>query len=339
MKKFLVITVSFILAFCLLLSGTGCSRTVLLSFSNNFNDGKDPNNLKETLTYSVEYTDNYGDGLIKKDSELTDDVFKFEFKNGKYVQTLETLSFLPDSIETDIDVENTKILKLTGKLTIDFIYTVDGEEKTNNDYVEQEVYFLLAGMSFAPIYSSVKSDFTLVGLSESEVSVTKDEYVTTTEYNKETYTVTRTLGEEETVNDYEYEFRTAVDNNQLLFILRSLKLQEDATRNVPFVSPVYGEAKELMIKNQADLSTVVNVSYNGGEKQEETLASKNLSYFVNETRQAGSAQFVVIQDAKSDNFGNRALPLVYAETLTTYGAFTSMGALVYTISEVSVVNE
>ena len=336
MKKFLVTAASLILAFCMLLSGTGCSKTILLSFSNAFNDGKDPNNLKETITYTVEHVDNYGDGLIKKDADLTDDVLEFEFKNGSYVQTLETLSFLPDSVETDIDTDDTKILKLTGKLSIDFIYVEDGEEKTHNDVIETETYFLLAGMSFAPLYSSVKSNFSLVSVTETETVVVQNEYTAITEYNKETYTVTKTSGDEELENEYEYDFRTAVDNTQLLFIARSLSLEEEASANVPFISPVYGEPKELTFKNQAAQSTEVNVSYNGGEKVEETLASNNLSFFVNQTKHAGSAQFVVVQDAESDNFGNRSIPLIYAETLTTYGSFMSMGALVYTVSEISV---
>jgi len=339
MKKFLLSILSLTLAFCLLLSGSGCSNTVLLAFNNTFNDGKDPNNLVETITYDVTYSDNYGDGLIKKDVELTDDVIKFEFKNGKYVQTLETISFLPDTIKTDIDVQNTKILKLTSKLNVDFVYTIDGTEKTSNDSVEQETYFLLAGMSFAPLHSSVKSNFSLVGVANNKATVVEDKRSSVIEYNNETYTVTKTDDTGTTTNSYEYEFRTAVDNNQLLFILRSLSLAEEATTKIDFVSPTYGQAKTLMVKNQATLSSVINVSYNGGEKKQETIASKHLSFFINENRQSGSPQYVVIQDAKSDNLGNRALPLVYAETLTTYGSFMSMGALVYTISDVSVVNE
>jgi hypothetical protein len=107
MKKLLLKLLSFALALSLVLSAAGCNTVTYLSFNSNFSGNTagsgDTAGVTETLEYSVSLLDNYNQQIIK-DSALTDDLVKYEFSNGKYVQTLSILPFLPESIENITDI-------------------------------------------------------------------------------------------------------------------------------------------------------------------------------------------------------------------------------------------
>ena len=353
MKRFLVSLCSIALATALMIFSVGCSQKVYLSFNNNFNGGGEsgePNTqYTEILTYQVKYTENYNDRLIVKDSDLTEQVIKFKYENGSYTQTFEVLPFLPEEVasQTDISVADTKIYHLKTLFKITATYDVnDGNgEKSYNDQIETDAYFLPAGQSFAPIYSSVKSNCSQVELSGGKARVMTQETQSVIVYNTASYktstTATLTNGENtansQNQKDYEYDYRQVIDNTEFLFALRGLTVNEQSHTDISVVSPSYGEPKTLRITHGGALSTTVQAVINGKDVNE-SVAVTSLSYQLNTTRNSGAPQYVLLQSAKSENIPFKALPVEFAQTLTTYGTFSSMGGLVYSLTSVDIVN-
>jgi len=345
MKKFLVSIFSIVLAAALMLFSVGCSNEIYLSFNNNFNGGGEagePNTAySETLTYEVNFSENYRDNLIVKDDDITDEVIKYRFENGSYVQNLEVLSFLPESISTDIDVTSSKIYHLSSMFKITAIYDLNDDkgEQTFEDSIETDAYFLPAGQSFAPIYAKVKTTNTLVSLTNSYTAAALEQRTSesVTAYNTEKYTVNQTIGDQSKTNEYKYDYKTLIDNTAFLFAIRGLTINEESSADIPVVSPAYGEAKTLRITNGGALSTKVNAVIDG-VAVDETVAVTNLTYQLNTVRNSGAPQYVLVQSAKSENVPFKAFPVEYAQTLTTYGTFTNMGALVYTLKTATITN-
>ncbi len=349
MKKFFISILSVLLVFAVCILGTGCGDAVL-TFNNNFG-GTDqaPTSLKEVLKYNVDYVENFNDGYIKKSDNLTDQIIDLDY-SGTMVEEFEIISILPTHVQnkTDIDVSSSRIYRLTYKTEIIASFKINGQTDvtTVTDYVNQEVYFLPAGLSFAPIYSSVDQVNTAVVFDKdnAKVSLTRSRYQVAISYDRDTYTVdkliTPDLANPDAVthsNDqYDYDYREVIDNNQLFFAIRNSSLSQGASRIIPVVSLSYGYAVDIYLGNEKE-ETLENLSINyNGQALTEDVQVQDIRYIVNATKNAGSSQFVYVQKVGSETLPYRALPVQIVETLTTYGAFESLGALVYTLTDVEI---
>lgn len=342
MKKFFITLLSLSLSAILLILA-GCGGATPLSFNNSFNGGTPPSSeYTETLTYTVTNGD-YNDLVRSKD--LSTEIVNFSTNGTLTVNfnicTKGDLRDLPTQIldQTDIELEG-KIYHLTSNLSLNSIYAVNGEgggEKS--EYVQSEVYFLTTESAFAPIYSKVKQSYNvmLAGSSDGKTTVSVDEVKNEYEtlYKKDNYIINKLSEENGKSNSYEYDFKSVIDNAQLLFVLRNVSLEKTSNYSLPTVSPSYGIPKTLTVSNKEEVTKTLDVMVNGRQVNE-SLSVKNLSFYVNDNKNTGTPQYVSIQKSESSNKGipNKAFMTEYAQSLICYGSFTSMGALIYKLSSI-----
>ena len=145
MRKSIIALLFAILMLTTLFGGCSCIGESPITFNNKFYGADQtldpPAGYKETLTYKVTYSEQHPEGIGK--SPLLQNS-SFEFKDGLYVSTLETVTTLPETIETDITDDlpsDAKTLyKLTTKLSITSCYKGLAEgEKEYQDFVESTV--------------------------------------------------------------------------------------------------------------------------------------------------------------------------------------------------------
>lgn len=341
MRKFFITLICTFIALIICLSGCSCNEKQALSFNSAFYNATTksdpPAGYKETLTYKVNYAEKYSSGISK--SEHLNSI-GFNFSDGVYVSTLETLTTLPEGIESDIvnDLPNNAktIYKLTTKLNINCSYSGcasgDGEHK---DVVESTVYFCSSSFSYAPIYSELKVDNSLLMFYAENSFVERMVATRTITYNKDSYTLFEKLNDAERITDYEYKFTTIIDNAQLLFVLRNIDIAVDSSFYLPTVSYAYGEAKDLKVDGESQTTVPVEITKNGTLLTDE-MSLNNLSFMVNDSKQAGMSQFASVQKSKSEKIAFNSLLYSYAEPLMAYGNMLPMGYLVYTLNSVEI---
>lgn len=347
MKKFFLSIMSVALAISVCLLGSGCGETAL-TFNNNFS-GTDqaPTYLEEVLKYDIKYVDDFSNGYIKKSVNLTDDIVFCDY-SGTSVHSFSIEGLLPTYIETNIDVASNRIYHLVTETTINATYRLNGEAQaqTHQDYIKQEIFFLPAGLSFAPIYSYVEQENTLVNYDKSSntTSLTRCRYEVKTSYDKDSYTVDKTLilntakpdTKTQSKQTYEYDFRGVIDNSQFIFASRNLSLSQGSSTTLPVVSFSYGYPVEVAIGNEEEL-TLNNLSINyNGTALTENVQLQGLRYMVSSMTNSGSSQFIYVQKQGSETLPYRALPVQLVQTLTTHGVFEMLGALVFTLTDVEI---
>ena len=339
MKRFFTIISALSLSLILLIS-SGCTGLMPLSFNNSFNGSNEPgSSYRETLTYAVsfgEYENISRSSLIKKED--------FDFSaNGEYKVSFKTVTKndMPDyAVATDIDLtaETGNIYHLSATLNLNTTYKVNGEG--SGDYVEtikSDVYFLPAGLSFAPIYSKVVQKTQILSADTSlktpvyNVSKMENEY--SIFYNQSSYKIIYASEEDTIEQTYAYTFKTAIDNAELLFALRNLKVEKESSATLPVVSASYGEAKSLLITHVAQLENALSLSVNGDEVNEKVKVNK-LRFNVNENKNTGISQYLTIQESASTTIPYKALLTEYAHALVCYGANSVTGALIYKLVSV-----
>ena len=349
MKKIFLTITALIISFIICLGAVGCSSITYLSFNNNFDGssggGINHLNLKETLTYSVTYTDNYNE-QIKKDSDITDDVVKFNFDKGTYVQTLEVLSSAKDIEEkTDIDCSQSNIYYLHTELSIKVNYQIEGKEPYEHlDTIITDCYFLSSGQSLSPLYSKVTVDnsYLLVYSSETPAQIIQGKYEFTTVYQQKNYKLTSIVtsdeGKDTTEKTYNYNYKTAIDNAQLLFALRNVEIEEKATLTLPVVSPSYGKAMTLQIKNAESSTVEKNIIYSDGTKESTATSTpvKNYNFMIHATENTGALHYMKYQKSQTENLPFRSLLIEYAAPIICFSAHNCIGALVYQLDSVEV---
>ena len=341
MKKFFITLLSLSLSAILLILA-GCGGATPLSFNNSFNGETPPSSdYTETLTYTVTNGD-YNDLVRSKD--LSTEIVDFS-TNGTLTVNFNICTKGDDDFptqileQTDIELEG-KIYHLTSNLSLNSVYTVNGEgggEKS--EYVQSEVYFLTTESAFAPIYSKVKQSYNVMladssdGKTTVSVDEVKNEYETL--YKKDNYIINKLSEENGKSNSYEYDFKSVIDNAQLLFVLRNVSFEKTSNYSLPTVSPSYGIPKTLTVSNKEEVTKTLDVMVNGRQVNE-SLSVKNLSFYVNDNKNTGTPQYVSIQKSESSNKGipNKAFMTEYAQSLICYGSFTSMGALIYKLSSI-----
>ena len=346
MKKFLALFSAVLLIFTAF-AGSGCKNKDYLEFNNNYVASATTvaPGYTETLTYKVEYVEDYNSSLI---NEVSKDILTTTL-SGSYVTVLKVINHLPDSISTDIETANLQILHLNTTLTLTGSYN----DQAVNDKIETDAYFLNEGQSFAPIYSRSNRAQTYVAVNGTEILTQKQFYIYEIKYNKEDYTVnkfafekeedfvvgiekgTHMTGSPKTYNKKQkYGFRQVIDNEQLLFVLRNMNISEEGSRELKVVTPVYGAPHEIKINNKNVSQKQVNIN---GVTEE--IAVDNLIFGANSIKNSGTAHYISIQK-NSENTTTKfsALPVEYAAALIESAMSKVLGSLKYTLTTVNVVN-
>ncbi len=332
----------------------GCTNLQPINFTNAFNGGsglKEENPVsgyQETLTYDVSYDKSHEGYAINNGLSSNEDV-KFKFENGKYVSTLTVLSSFseaPIPLESDIisnlQDNQKQAYHLHTEFSIDVTYEITGRELySNTDTIVSDVYFCDSTLSYAPVYSLTNANYTNLYYSTNSEAV-KEKTISEVKYNKNNYTVSFTSDENKPkITTKEYNFKSIIDNAQLLFALRNFPLALEGSQALPVVASNYGEAVPLAVRNTQKNTIKYEqdkpLSYNY-ENFEGDVEISHLLFYRNEANETGAMQHVYIQN-KVDNspLAYKSLLVRYVEPLTSiYGTIVPMGVLVYNLSSVVV---
>ena len=144
-------------------------------------------------------------------------------------------------------------------------------------------------------------------------------------------------------NTADYTYKTVIDNAQLLFAIRNIDIQQEQAIQIPVVSYQYAEAKNLIFANNGENKIKdISINYNNIDSTntytEITVAQ--YSFGINSINAAGAKQILYVQKAQ-ENAGQNAPPYKsllyrYVAPVIEYGAFSSLGSLVYTLESVTI---
>ena len=301
----------------------------------------------------MNYDEHYND-FTKKDATL-DSVLAFEYSEGKFVS--EITAATKDGLTSDIlDIKDAKgqplvgtVYLLTSDFGIDLKVTVNGKEFNHREKIIKKVYFADTGVSLAPLYSEEDAEYFIIYTSSNNAEPQIIKRTTVTVYDKDAYSAVTaakafaadTAAENLTMDgaitqEYtsKYSFRSAIDNAALLYAIRGVKPQENATKNLNVISSAYQEPVALAVKNNGAAEKSFTINYNGAPVTE-TIKYDQFSFAVNKTNASGVSQYVSVQSADTETFKNSLL-LEYAEPLSTQDSYLKMGALVFTLTSVTV---
>ena len=347
MKKSLL---SIVFAICLLACClVGCSGKSELQFTSAFfgsEEAKDPLwQYSETTTYSVEYSKDYENRFNLGQININKDVIDLNYGTGSYTSTFTVVSeeFFKGDVPTAVknsdiiaNAEGEKFYVLETNFSIPVTYKLAGKEQvTDVNTITTKVYFCSARLSYAPIYSYTKSVNTLFDISSTLAIAEVRTLENAVYYNKDSYTSSKKINNNKpTVEKHDYKFRTIVDNNQLLFLMRNLGLGEEDTRYLPTLSLTYSEPVDLAVSSEKAKSVNYKFNYLGTEV-DEVLKVNQIKYLLADSKTPGAYQYAVIQKQASQNVKFTALLTTYAHTL--YGGHIGYyGVLVYKLTSVSV---
>lgn len=367
MKKILI---SIMLALTLVLSGCGgclsCNTTTSITFTDAWIKGGGEQNigLTETLTYDVTLDENFMLGDLSYKKQIDQTKLEYSFSNGKYMVTTriveakkdllsgvssEVLDAIVDSTDQSTDK---KVIGVYTEFQIDFTYkTADmSEPKTNTDRIMTLTYMLRNANSFAPIYSASESIQTLVStgknvIIEQQHTRAKNVYnlkkvSSTIEYlstqNEDKGAILRT-----DTKTAKYTYKNVVDNNALLFALRSISTKE-TTQDLPVYTYVYGKPQNITVAKSTNTAEDFTIALNGAESKTAELAITPYKLSLNTTSgcttgtNTGRPQIAFINTAKDvapEILGsNRTIIVKYVQPLIEYSSYASMGALVYKLN-------
>lgn len=336
----------FIGIICILVSvftGFGCTSNTILSFTNAYNGNASASpGYVETCTYDVTFSKN--NDYIEGDSITLPNGFTYEFKNGVYTTELKVLGAIDSGISSDIlqKLEGKSVIYYKTRLDLTLNYTLNGESKSNQDFIQNEVYMTLSETSFAPIYSkhSSKTSAIFIGSSSVNVNVLENEYQTQYSLTGLTCTGVKKYSnyvesiEEDISLDKTAEFRTYIDNAELLFCMRNL-----TSTNTTFISTFvqgYNEPKPLYVNKVATTNMNVNFSVNGSNFS--TLDVNQYSFNVGVQNQSGRQKFVFVESADSaENSSvstNKSVMTKYVEPVIEYNSLRCLGSLVFDLTSV-----
>lgn len=354
MKKKLIPLIAGTMALAITVGGCSCASSPTLSFTNGFNGGtKASTTYAETLTYNVEYVENY-DSYFTKSANITDEVLGIDY-NGTFVMSLNVIDRENAEIKgLDSDIVDgandigDNVYKLTTELNLTSNYVPGGKDE--NALVETEKistisYFLSTGYSLNPIYSkTIAENVSHVSIGDDNaIEISFANYQTEVKYNQEDYLITTTMFvdvEEDgnvvtkpfkTEQECDYSYRKAIDNNTLLFALRNVDLEKDGKTYIPTIHPTYGDPQSLVINNISEHT--INVNVNG--VAENDVKVKEYTFVRNVQNATGSPQFVLIQKGKSNTLEDRALMLQYIAPLSLSNSYVCMGGLKYSLASIS----
>ena len=354
LKKLTAILFSLVIGITLF-SGCSCSGDPL-SFdrANGFNGGEKPSAVHtEKLIYDVTFSET--DDYYKKDALLKDNV-KLEFTDGRYISEFKVLGSV-SSVDSDILAIDglSEIYSLSTEFSIKFKISSENDSKEHVDTITTKVYFAPQGYSFAPIYSETETDCLIPRVNDTDFIVYRAVSTYVVKYNMNGYEstlrsaylsgenidkdVSEITFDEKTTKE-KAEFRKYIDNAQLLFALRNIRLTEKSNFSLPVLSESYGKPQTLSVTNESALERDITIKLNGTTYSEK-IKYDALSYRISSTNSAGLKQYVQIQSAKSDNIPDYALPIRYARAVTLSHSsynYPVTGTLIFDLAEAEITN-
>lgn len=377
MKKLLYLIFAFILATVSLLGGCGCGSDLPLEFKDYFyGDLKTtpPTGYAETCIYTVDYKDNF-EGEFAKNPALTDKLLKMEI-SGTYTTKL-TVQGLMDAqtpihgknvnSELKSSFKNVNIYKYETELVLDKVeYLVNeksvdvdpydvlakdewakaryGEETVSNgiDYIYTVTYFAPGPQSFTPIYTEQISSFTNVMITENSIDIGRRSSKNYIEYNTNNYIInTEYSGGEVTLKSNKkvnYTSSTAIDNTQLLFVIRNMNLSSGSSTMLPVASYQFQELKDISIVGESsrteNITDQTSLKVNNQDFTGTSIKLDRFAYRLTETSSAGIKQLVYVQNEESGNLGNHKLIYRYVEPLNAI-SYQAIGVMEYKLKQVS----
>ena len=354
MKKFLTIILCFCLIFVLAMSGCSCAPEMLLEF----NDTLTANVKTEKLVYDVSFERAYKD--IQRSKGLNQSLLPV-YENGTFTIEYDGAGkALPDGVQANVKFDNLSVFKYI-KSVLEIDVTVGG--KTFNDKIVSEVYFYPSEWSYAPIYSTTTMKNTYIALDSSKVDYSHNIYKYSTTYSTDKYVLKKQYYDETddmvmngvdisnmdqsklkslsgNSNAHEYSLRRTIDNNQLLFAIRNLNLKKDGSTTLLTTTFLYDEPRELLIANKSETNiTLTELNYNGTIQNDLVMPVKNIQFGLSGSTYVGTSKYLSIQRTQLDTIQNNALPIEYAEGIVENSSYSTLGALVYKLKEVSIVNK
>ena len=355
-KRFIAVIVAAGLSVVSLLCGCSCGGKQPLAFTNAFYGGNEPNSAyTETLTYTVDYSEDGGYAAFKKDSSL--DGLEFEFSGGVYesrFSVVTDLTGIESDITADLDTLNASVYLLETEFDITFKVTINGTQYTHDDYITTRAFVTSNALAFAPLYSYTESEYYLLSANKDGYGLSLVKSVFTVNYGKTEYRTSYKINSVNAVetdvvslddvapveNAVKYDYRTAIDNAELFFALRGIKLDEKSSLVLPTVSaqydgPAANGATDLSVVNNGQAETTLDITYNGTQYAGEKVAYNEYSFRINNSSVSGPNQYVKIQAKQSADLPARALPVVYVKPLFVYGTMVNFGALTFTLTDIA----
>lgn len=348
MKK---VIITLLIVLTLLFSSFGCGGASVLVFNNNWNEGATANDIGdyERQIYKVEYAEKFTSGgyVFNKSQIFAQKGIDFTFTDGRYETSLEVIAQnvdFPNKTSDVIDSSDNLILKYTTEFSIKATYSC--KDDVYNDYVKTVTYFSAHTAAFAPIYSQTENKSSMLVINGNTSDVIVRHTLTKTFYSKNKY-VEQIINPENSQVDsektYNYSFKTAIDNTQLLFAIRNLELKENVSKSIPAISTTYGTPQSLLVTNY--LSDVQNLVINENDVPGTAtdyavncvtfkLSSAAQSCLGGANQNTGREQILFIQKGKGGLSANKSQIIKYVTPLTAYGSFNVMGSLVYTLTDV-----
>ena len=369
MRRFLILILSISLCIMFTLSGCSCAGDFILEF----NSTQVKNIKEETLTYSVNFKDSYKE--IERSSNVIADILP-EYQNGLYVAKYQTNVGFPSDCASNLSQPESVINRIETKLTIDVVDTKNNKTYKDQIYTEVYFYdsslsyapiYSKTLIKNTYIASNETSIELIPMIYEYSVTYNKSNYV----MSKKTYKPYEDKNQPENNEDisgqmdlnaldqsklismaddgksYEYEFRHILDNAQLIFANRSLNLAKNQSTLIPVVSYMYSNPTKLEVLNTADSTFNIESSLNYttptvNKDYDENLSmpAKNIRISLYNTSYTGLPKYITVQSDSADNgtISNNGLVLEYAEAVlgTYYTTYNCLGALVYTLNNVSI---
>lgn len=348
-----------VLASVMLFAGCSCNSLPALSFSRAWT-ASELTGVTETATYKFEFDENfiYGDGFdYSKSSAIKD--FKTEFKDGLYkteITVTEKSDVKIDGVPIESDILTDPVtdgaaviyLKTTAKVNAIYSLVTDSRDKYADEIVT-ESYFLRTDMSLAPVYSRkiFSSSYVKLSINNEEIKPIYgvEQYARTVLYNKSSYTVNTydyndyksdsSAAQPKETKTYDYSFRTVIDSSSLLFAIRNVNVEKDSTVTMPVVDGTFGTAQTLAFKNNDGGNIEIALKVNDTENPAKNISTDCISFGINATN-TGRHHLAFIQNAAVDGVTeDKALLVKYVEPLTDYGSYCCLGAMVFTLSEIS----
>ena len=135
---------------------------------------------------------------------------------------------------------------------------------------------------------------------------------------------------DESQETFEYNYKTAIDNTQLLFILRNVAVNEESNYSLPTVSYQYGQAKYLSCLNTNFSTQAFNLNYNGTDITSQ-LPISNYTVSLSNGLNSGMPMYVQVLKEKTAEI-NQLITLSYVHPLICYGDMYCMGVLEYKLT-------
>lgn len=349
-KRLFFLLTAIIVTLSALFSGCSCSGDDTLTFSNILKDFT-----TETLSYKVEYVSDYNESTAKTPS--LDNYFTFEYSIGTFNSEYKKASKSDEKIKNSdiLEIKNAngealvdEVYSLTTDFEIDLKVTLAGNEYTHKEKITTETYIAPSGVSFAPLYAKEDAEYFIITINSAKAEISVLKSVSETFYNKNEYRTIKTTksfkpdetvsmdGAETTETTTKYSFRSAIDNAELLFAVRGLKTEEKSSEKIKAVSSGFNSPQPLKISNLSSAEKTLELNYNGSTVTE-NIKYSSLSFSIDNTRTSGAPQYLSVQTEAAGNVKNTCLLLEYVKPLVVYGdAFTSMGALKFTLNGVTV---